>query len=78
MTAQESAGGEFTVTRATIDNGGGASEGGLLTVTGSIAQAEARPIEASGGPFTLTGGFWIVAETTPLGELLFSDGFESP
>lgn len=74
----QSSGGEFEVTKHTIDNGGGRSTGGQFTLTGSIGQPDASLQTASGGNFQLTGGFWANGVVTPPGELLFSDGFESP
>ena len=77
-TAQESSGGEFTVTRATIDNGGGASEGGGFELKGTIGQADAASTPATGGAFSLRGGFWVASMRAPIEDLLFSDGFENP
>lgn len=76
--AQQSSGGTYTIARHTVDNGGGASQGGQFSVTGTMAQLEANERVASGGAFSLRGGFWRLGEVTPREELLFSDGFESP
>ncbi len=43
-----------------IDGGGGASTGGVYTVTGTIGQPDAGPM--GGGNFTLDGGFWSLIE----------------
>jgi len=72
----QSSGGDFEITRHTIDNGGGQSSGGDFTLTGSIGQADASLQTASGGSFQMTGGFWANGPVTPPGELLFADGFE--
>ena len=39
-----------------IDGGGGRASGGDFGLTGTIGQADAGTM--SGGPFTLSGGFW--------------------
>jgi hypothetical protein len=41
-----------------IASGGGASAGGAYSVSGTIGQPDAGAM--SGGPFTLTGGFWAL------------------
>ncbi len=74
----QSSGGDFEITRHTIDNGGGLSTGGGFELVGSIAQPDASLQTASGGDFQVTGGFWANGSViTPSGELLFSDSFES-
>jgi hypothetical protein len=40
----------------TVDGGGGASEGGPYTLTGTAGQPDAGVL--TGGPYTLGGGFW--------------------
>lgn len=65
-------GGDFSVTRSVIAGGGGAAAGGQFSLTGTIGQAEAQPQAATGGGFTLAGGFWARAS-----DLIFSDSFES-
>lgn len=72
----QSSGGQFTITRSTIDNGGGVSVGGQFVVTGTIGQSDASVQTASGGSFDLSGGFWTRGVAVPLEELIFSDGFE--
>ncbi|MEM1081824.1 MAG: hypothetical protein AAGH65_09615 [Pseudomonadota bacterium] len=67
-------GGDFEVVRSTLDGGGGPSSGGPYELSGTIAQPEADPNMASGGIFSLRGGFYLdglVDET-----LIFKDGFE--
>lgn len=73
--AQPSSGGVFTITKHTIDNGGGRSQGVQFTLTGTIGQPEANEQPATGGQFSLRGGFWSV-DQTPRPNELFEDGFE--
>lgn len=75
--SQQSTGGQFTVSRHTIDNDGGTSQGGQFSLTGTIAQPDAGAQAATGGQFSLRGGFWS-AKDLPTSDVLFSDGFESP
>lgn len=49
--------GELAINWSTIDCGG-ASTGGLASVSGTIGQADASPWPMVGGGFTLMGGFW--------------------
>jgi hypothetical protein len=47
----------YAIEWQTIDGGGGASTGGVYSVSGTIGQPDASgPL--TGGNFTLTGGFW--------------------
>ena len=64
-------GGDFEITRSTIDGGGGTSSGGAFSLTGTIGQHDASPVTSSGGGFLLSGGFWAKSNDT-----IFSDGFE--
>jgi len=49
----------------TIDGGGGASTGSIFSVRGTIGQPDAGR-QLTGGPYSLTGGFWAaVAIQTP-------------
>ncbi len=48
----------------TVDGGGGTSQGGEYTLTGTIGQPDAGPL-MSGGDNTLVGGFWGGAITPP-------------
>ena len=63
-------GGSFSLSWSTIDGGGGTSSNGQYSVSGTIGQPDAGAM--SGGPFTLTGGFWAlpVAVQTTNGPLL--------
>lgn len=74
----QSSGGQFEITRHTINNGGGSSSGSTYVLNGSMAQPEASLQSASGGNFQLTGGFWANGATGGQGDFLFSDGFEDP
>jgi hypothetical protein len=45
----------------TIAGGGGVSTGGVFRVSGTLGQADAgEPL--TGGPFTVTGGFWALPQ----------------
>lgn len=68
----QSSGGDFTITKSTIDGGGGASSGGDFSLVGTIGQPDANQTLSSGGDFLLAGGFW--AKVT---DGLFKDGFET-
>jgi len=48
----------FAIPWWTVDNGGGTSQGGTYTLSGTIGQSDAS--NASGGDFHLTGGFWSI------------------
>ncbi len=64
-------GGGFEIDRSTAsDAGGGPSQGGDFELHATIGQTDAG--EHVGGDFTLTGGFWVDAET----DVLFKDGYE--
>lgn len=54
-------GGTYDLTWFTIDGGGGASTGGVYTVSGTVGQPDAGVL--SGGNFTLAGGFWAAVQT---------------
>ena len=70
----QSSGGDFAITKSTIDNGGGISTGGDFSLTGTIGQADANHQTSTGGDFALAGGFW--ADATVI-DLIFKDSFES-
>ena len=64
----------YTVDWWTVDDGGGASTGGTYALAGTIAQADADPLQpSSGGAYQLDGGYWGGAGQ---GDDLFRDGFE--
>jgi hypothetical protein len=54
----------YTIAWFTIDGGGGASTGGLYSVSGTIGQPDAGST-MSGGNYALQGGFWSIAVQTP-------------
>ena len=59
------ASGQFAIDWHTMDGGGGASTGGVYAVSGTIGQPDAGPT-MTGGPYSLTGGFWaLYAIQTP-------------
>ena len=60
----------FAIDWFTIDGGGGASTGGVYSISGTIGQPDAGRM--SGGNFSVDGGFWgiIAAVQTPGAPLL--------
>ena len=52
---------QFSIPWWTIDAGGGTSSGGVFRVSGTLGQPEAGG-PMTGGPFTLTGGFWVLPQ----------------
>ncbi len=48
---------DFSLPWWTVDSGGGASQGGGYTLTGTTGQTEAGTL-LSGDVYTLAGGFW--------------------
>src|ERR1700752_4218360 len=60
----------YSIDWFTIDGGGGASTGGVYSVSGTIGQPDAGHM--SGGNYNLDGGFWgiIAAIQTPGGPSL--------
>jgi hypothetical protein len=58
--APASAGGNYTLDWSTIDGGGGTSNSGSLAISGTVGQPD--PASASGGAYTLSGGFWPGAQ----------------
>ncbi len=67
-------GGDFEITKSTIDSGGGISVGGDFSLTGTIGQPDANPQISTGGSFALAGGFWANATII---DLIFKNSFES-
>jgi len=67
---------DASLTRWTIDAGGGRAAGGGIVLTGSIGQPE--PGSASGGGISLQSGFWFGSGgvAPPVGDLIFRNGFE--
>jgi hypothetical protein len=54
----------FSIPWWTVDGGGGTSQGGDYTVSGTIGQPDTSPL-MSGGEYTVVGGFWGGAMTPP-------------
>jgi hypothetical protein len=57
------AGDGFDLSWFTVDGGGGASSGGIYTVSGTIGQPDAGVF--SGGPYVLASGFWAAVAVPP-------------
>lgn len=70
----QSSGGDFEVTKHTIDGGGGTSSGEGFTITGTIGQPDASVQPMTGESFSVQGGFWPDDLELPI--VIFSDGFE--
>jgi hypothetical protein len=77
-TGSAQSGGTFEITRSTVDGGGGRSSGGDFELVGTIAQPDANPTIATGGTFSLRGGFHVAGGGAPLADPIFADGFEGP
>jgi hypothetical protein len=57
---------QYSIDWHTVDGGGGASTGGVYSVSGTIGQPDASTTTMTGGPYSVTGGFWtIYAVQTP-------------
>lgn len=70
-TSPGQSGGGFEIDRSTVsDAGGGRSLGSGFELHGTIGQTDAGL--HAGSDFTLSGGFWVDAET----DVLFKDGYE--
>ena len=57
LTAVSVRSGPYTINWQKIAGGGGASTGGVYSVSGTIGQHDAGG-QMTGGSYTLTGGFW--------------------
>ena len=57
---------QYAIDWFTIDGGGGASNGGSFTLSGTIGQPDAGTL--SGGNYTLQGGFWPAIVVPATGE----------
>ena len=75
--AEPLTGDNFTITKSTIDAGGGVSEGGDFKITGTIGQPDASLGVSTGGQFRLAGGFWANGSGVVLGDKIFKDSFET-
>ena len=68
--------GAYDLPRYTVDAGGGTVAQGVYSVSGTLGQADADPLQpVPGGKYTLTGGFWFPVDDTRTGGV-FRDGFE--
>ena len=73
-------GGIYTITRHTIDVGGGRSTGGVYELHGTIDQVDAHA-PLNGGSLRLQPGFWAAGGTDGQPQapsLIFRNGFEGP
>ena len=43
-----------------VAGGGGTSTGGVYSVSGTIGQQDATTQTLTGGPYSLTGGYWAM------------------
>lgn len=73
--AQTSSGGAYSITRHTVDAGGGRSSGGAFVLAGTSGQTESGQV-SSGGAYALRSGFWSGGEITPPTGVVFRDSFE--
>jgi len=59
MDIQAQSGGDFDLTKSTIDGGGQSSSGGDFVVNGTIGQMDSTNQSAlTGGVYLVAGGFW--------------------
>jgi hypothetical protein len=72
-TLAQSSGGDFEMTKSTIDCGGGFADADAYSLDATIGQPDASAQPSVGGEFALAGGFWAAAA---LDEVIFQDGFE--
>lgn len=70
----QSTGGEFKITKSTMDSGGGTSSGGNFFLTGTVGQPDANRQISKAGGFALAGGFGANATVI---DTVFKDSFES-
>jgi len=57
---------QYSIDWHTVDGGGGTSTGGVYSVSGTVGQPDANTTAMTGGPYSVTGGFWaIYAVQTP-------------
>jgi len=49
---------DFTIPWHSIDGGGGTSQGGIYSLSGTVGQPDANPTPLTGGSFSVSGGFW--------------------
>ncbi len=72
-TARNGPGPDFEITWYTMDGGGGTSTGVTFTLSGTIGQPDASPIESTGGVYNLNGGFWGGGAS----DHILKDGFDN-
>ncbi len=65
-------GGQFDISKYSINSGGMVSSGGTFALSGTIAQSNAG-VMASSANFSLSGGFWPGGTN----DLIFINGFDS-
>ena len=75
LSAGQPQGGDFVITKSTIDGGGGTSTGGNFVLSGTIGQPDASEQPSTGGDYALAGGFWAGIGQMVM-DLIFEDGFE--
>ena len=71
-TSLAQSGGEFEITKSTVNNGGGISSGNGFVLTGSIAQTVTQ--SSSNGDWQVDSGFW---PSSPIVIDIFKNGFEA-
>lgn len=71
---------EVVLLSSTVDGGGGRSQAGTVTATGTLGQSDAGPLfMTAGATYRVAGGFWQSVSTpgTPgTASRIFHDGFE--
>jgi len=75
LIAGQPSGGDFVISKSTIDTGGGMSTGGDFRLTGTMGQPDASPQISTGADIQLSGGFWALI-ANGIADLIFKDGFE--
>ncbi len=65
-------GGQYDISKYSINSGGMVSTGNTFSLSGTIAQSNAG-MEASSANFSLSGGFWPGGAS----DIIFINGFES-
>lgn len=75
LIAGQPSGGDFVISKSTIDTGGGMSTGGDFRLTGTMGQPDASAQISTGADIQLSGGFWALI-ANGIADLIFKDGFE--
>ncbi|MFI4970961.1 MAG: hypothetical protein ACHP7D_12220 [Lysobacterales bacterium] len=68
----QSSGGTFVIDPATVAGGGATLSGGAFQLSGTLGQPATATLSAS--TYRLYDGFW--APASPLGDLIFANGFD--